>query len=91
MRINEIERGVLKVLVAARESDSDFYFKNFASIKRSLPTYVYLDRAAIRRACRSLSRKGLAEYGKGLWNDDGEVAGAGYAATREGAKALVIL
>jgi hypothetical protein len=43
-----------------------------------------LDRKVVRRACRSLARKGLAEYGRGLWSEDGEPAGSGYAATRAG-------
>jgi hypothetical protein len=43
-----------------------------------------LDRKTVRRACRSLARKGLTEFGKGLWNDDGEPAGSGYCATKAG-------
>ena len=37
----------------------------------------------VRRAVRSLARKGLAVYGRGLWNDDGP-AGSGYACTEKG-------
>lgn len=40
----------------------------------------------VRKACRGLARKGLAEFKKGLMNEDGEVAGAGYTITEEGAK-----
>ena len=47
-----------------------------------------LDRSVIRRAIRSLARKGLAEYHKGLVTEDGEFAGAGYCITNEGIKFL---
>lgn len=43
-----------------------------------------LDRATVRRACRYLARKGLAEYVRGLWSEDGEMLGAGYGATKAG-------
>lgn len=43
-------------------------------------------RAAVRRACRLLTRHGLARYSNGLWNDDGP-AGAGYGITTEGQQA----
>lgn len=32
----------------------------------------------VRRGCRALRRKGLAEFYRGLMNEDGEVAGSGY-------------
>lgn len=38
----------------------------------------------IRRACRSLARKGLAEYVRGLMDDEGMVAGSGYSSTEKG-------
>lgn len=38
----------------------------------------------VRRACRSLRRKGLSEFHRGLMNDDGEVAGSGYCISRDG-------
>lgn len=37
-----------------------------------------------RQAVRALVRKGLAEYHKGLFNDDGMVAGSGHCLTRKG-------
>lgn len=39
----------------------------------------------VRIYVRSLARKGLAEYVRGLFTEDGEVAGSGYSATYEGA------
>ena len=43
-----------------------------------------LDRKAVRRACRSLARKGLAGFYRGLMDDDGKVAGSGYSITFAG-------
>lgn len=55
---------------------------------RPIMIYTSLPRATVRRACRALTRKGLAEFGKGLWTDDGEMAGSGYRATKKG-RALI--
>lgn len=43
-----------------------------------------LPRNIVRRSIRALARKGLTEYQKGLCNDDGEFAGAGYRPTKQG-------
>lgn len=42
------------------------------------------EKKQIRRGCRSLARKGLTQYCRGLWTDEGEPAGASYAATVAG-------
>lgn len=42
----------------------------------------------VRLACRSLKRKGLAEFLIGLMDFDGQFAGAGYGVTRLGAALL---
>lgn len=80
-KINPVERRVLKALCGVWCADCDFCYLGFKGIGRR----TRLSRKLIRRACRSLRRKGLAEYGRGLWTEDGEVAGSGYAATRAGA------
>jgi hypothetical protein len=36
-----------------------------------------LDVKAVRRSCRLLARKGLAEFYRGLMTEDGEMAGSG--------------
>jgi len=46
------------------------------------------DRRTVRRNVRALARKGLAEYHRGLWSEDGKPAGAGYCITDEGRAAL---
>jgi hypothetical protein len=82
VNLNDNERKVLSVL--ARMARWDENYMSFDGIRNS---GVKLDRKQIRRACRSLARKGLAEYGRGLWNDDGEVGGSGYCATKAGVEA----
>ncbi len=49
-----------------------------------------LDRKTVRRTVRALARKGLAEYFRGLWSEDGQPAGAGYCITRAGREALSV-
>ena len=48
-------------------------------------------RAEVRRACRLLARRGLAEYSSALWSDDGQLVGAGYAITAAGRAAMTEL
>jgi hypothetical protein len=82
--INENESKVLDALSAGEDSYSGHAYFSFAA----LMSKTRLDRKAVRMACRSLARKGLAEFGKGLWSDDGEPAGSGYAITKAGVSAL---
>ena len=42
----------------------------------------------VRRSCRSLKKKGLAEFYRGLFDEDGKAAGSGYCATRKGASLI---
>jgi hypothetical protein len=76
-RLNELERKVLRALVSA-DDYCGFCYLSFKGIRAK----TRLGIKEIRRACRSLTRKGLAEYGRGLWTEDGEPAGSGYAASR---------
>lgn len=78
MNLNEAERKVLAFL--ADQYSDDYGYYGFNGIKQ----HVKLDRRVIRLACRSLKRKGLTEFKAGLWNDEGEVAGSGYSATKAG-------
>lgn len=61
------------------------YFFNFITIM----SHVDLTRAQVKRAVRSLARKGLAEFRSGLMTEDGEVAGSGYGATTEGRNFII--
>jgi hypothetical protein len=69
-----------KVLIALTEEAGDFGFCSF----KLLQIHTGLDRKIVRRACRSLARKGFAEFQRGLWTEDGEPAGSGYQATTKG-------
>lgn len=70
------------VLEALSGCDRDSPYLNFDNIAKRLS--VPMKRAEIRRICRHLARKGWTEYGRGLWNDNGEVAGSGYRITATG-------
>ena len=79
MNLNPHESRVLVVLAT---TDEDFCCYAF----REIMSRVRLTRPVVRRACRSLARKGLAECHHGLFTEDGEMAGSGYCATDEGRK-----
>ena len=76
--MNSSECTVLKML--ANEFSDDFGCLPFKPISNRTG----LDVKVVRRACRSLTRKGLAAYERGLWTEDGQPAGSGYRATRDG-------
>lgn len=69
----------------AQSSDCDYYL-SFSQIQDGLDDA--LEIADIRKACRSLTNKGLAHYMRGLMTEDGEVAGSGYQCTTEGQELL---
>jgi hypothetical protein len=79
--MTENERKVLSALHDAYSDYEDFCYLGFAGIM----SRTGLDRKIVRRSARSLARKGLAQFGSGLWTDDGEPAGSGYRCTKEGA------
>lgn len=81
MKLNENEKKVLGCLASLEPFDyNDTAFTSFAHISEATE----LDRKAVRRACRSLTRKGLAVFGTGLCKESGEFAGSGYGATKAG-------
>ncbi len=45
-----------------------------------------LIRPVVQTACRSLKKKGLAMFFRGLMDDDGNVAGSGYTVTVKGVR-----
>ena len=72
--MSDNEKRVLDFLRDQYNADAPYCCFDF------IKQHTTLDRKVIRRACRSLARRGLAVYGKGLWTEDGEMAGAGYRA-----------
>lgn len=81
--VNETERKVLEVLAEGYDSWGETGYWSFDPLSKKTG----LDIKQVRRACRSLARKGLAEFMRGLWSDDGP-AGAGYGSTRTGASLI---
>jgi len=80
IKLNEKEKKILAALVEEWDSWGEsgyFPFKSIANISG-------VDLKDVRRNVRSLARKGLAEFMKGLVDQDGIPAGAGYAATKKG-------
>lgn len=82
MNLSTVEVDVLVALNDKTEPDE--FYVGFGPLQQSLE----ITRNELRRACRSLARKGLAGYCKGLMTEEGEMAGAGYAVTREGRETL---
>lgn len=81
MKLSCAEKKVLAVLVDEYGDFGHFPF-------RPLMKRTGLTRAIVRRACRSLKRKGLAAFSNALWSGDGEPCGAGYGATPRGKNML---
>lgn len=80
--IGEIE---LRALYALYDyDDSDFNFMSFKAIGNKGK----IDKKNVRRAVRSLQRKGFAKFAIGLWSSDGEPMGSGYAITKAGEEFL---
>lgn len=75
-RLNDNERQVLGFLASVHNEGC----YSFAGIGE----HTGLDRKVIRRACRSLARKGLTEFHRGLWTEDGAPAGSGYGTSKHG-------
>jgi DNA-binding MarR family transcriptional regulator len=84
MSPNEIK--ALGALAEAHSDYEDFCFLSFKGIANRSG----LEPRLVRRTVRSLARKGFAKYASGLYNDNGEMAGAGYCCTKEGLAALEI-
>lgn len=82
IKLNDNEKKVLTFLVEGngRYHDYDDTFWSFSPIC----DYTGLERRIVRIACRSLKRKGLADFTIGLCSEEGDFMGAGYGVTREG-------
>lgn len=66
----------------------DAYYLDGALYSRGIVEITGLQMLQVRRAVKSLVRRGYAELQRGLFDDDGRVAGSGYACTLEGHVAL---
>lgn len=81
IKLNENEEKVLRHLT---ELYSDSWGEDAYTYFRYIVEGTKLELKVVRRACRSLARKKLAEFMRGLMDDEGQVAGSGYGATQEG-------
>lgn len=72
-----LERAILAVLIDVGNRTPETNFVGLRHVARETGIGTDLIRAILRQ----LRDKGLAVYSKGLWRDDGEPGGAGYAAT----------
>lgn len=81
MKINENERKVLELLEESYFGEDDWGAWHF----KPLVNRTKLTLKEVRRACRSLHKKGLTSYERALIDDDGNFAGAGYRTTEQGA------
>lgn len=76
MKLTKSELKCLDFLICG-EYGIAYYFRAF--VERT-----GLNLTQVKRAVRGLARKGLAEYRRGLFDDDGLTAGSGYGITRKG-------
>ena len=77
-----LERAVLGVLVDVGDRHPETNFVGFRYVQRETG----IGKELVRAILRQLRDKGLAVYSAGLWTDDGEMAGAGYAAIAQAMK-----
>ena len=80
IKLNENEKLCLSCLTSVFGG----YEGEFCMAFKTISGDTKLEVKAVRRAVRSLARKGLAKFYRGLMTEDGEVAGAGYTATEKG-------
>ena len=78
-KLSENQLKVLRVLGKHYNSEYNCLYMRYIAKETGLEFRV------VRLAVRALARKGLAEYHRGLFGDDGMVAGSGYCASYEGA------
>lgn len=79
LKVSEREQKCLEVLTRHFQSEGNYiYF-------RTIVKETKLTLQQVRRSVRSLARKGLAEFQRGLMDEEGNVAGSGYCATEKGA------
>lgn len=76
VRLSPNERALLTAMAAAGIV-AEYRYSGFVGLK-SLHA---IPETAVRRTVRALARKGMAEFCRGLCNEDGEFAGSGYALT----------
>lgn len=69
----------LRIMIEMCGPEGEEYFVYFRAFEKS-----GFSREVARAICRDLRDEGLAIYGRGLMNEDGDMCGAGYAITSKG-------
>lgn len=78
--VSAAEAPVLAVLAEHYHSEVEWHALPF----RSIAGAAKVDVAAVPALVRSLAAKGFARFERGLFSDDGALAGSGYRCTGEG-------
>lgn len=86
-KVSERELLCLKALATIDFENEDGHCSYF----RAIAKLSGLPEDQTRKAVRSLVRKGLAEYHRGLFDDDAMVAGSGHCISREGKRYMETL
>jgi hypothetical protein len=73
-----------QALQAWKDSDPEWSVISFDMVSERTG----LDRKKVRRAVRGLARKGLTEFCRTSWDDEGKPHGAGYELTKKGRQVL---
>ncbi|MGB3042513.1 MAG: hypothetical protein WBB98_04945 [Xanthobacteraceae bacterium] len=84
MKLTEAQRREQRILAVLAEAGEDYGYFGFDSLSRQ----TQIERRQVRLDVRRMARKGLTKFDKGLWTDEGELAGSGYAITPAGRSAL---
>lgn len=80
MKLTEAQQRERRILSVMAEAGDDYGYFGFDVLSRQ----TQIARRQVRLDVRRMARKGLALFGKGLWTDEGEPAGSGYAITPAG-------
>jgi len=79
-RLNKGQAKCLYAMMDILSTQEEGYYICFAPVMAQTT----MTRREVRRFIRALARKGFAEYGKGLSNEEGEFRGSGYRPTKRG-------
>lgn len=78
LTLSENQLKVLKLLAEYHSADANCLFFSYISKETGIETRL------VRLACRAMARKGLTEFVRGLFDEEGMAAGSGYCCTSLG-------
>lgn len=74
----------MTVLRAWKRDDPEFSGRSFKDVASEID----MDATLVPQIVRSLARKGMTKFSRGMWTEDGQMYGSGYALTEAGAAIL---